>query len=179
MYYFITNREDLLTSAIELAQVKRMHIFDKLGIESRVVTMQYNWAHQQVEQKLGTTNRVINLFQYYQRLPYQHTENDQQLVKRVLQPSQFDIKDNIAYRDGKKRIQVNLNNGRLYYVDYVDRFGFSDRRNFYDNGCLTYSEFFEDRARVVMRQYYDYQGKVKILYHFRGEIGRASCRERV
>lgn len=168
MYYFITNREDLLTSAIELAQVKRMHIFDKLGIESRVVTMHYNWAHQQVEQKLGTTNRVINLFQYYQRLPYQHTENDQQLVKRVLQPSQFDIKDNIAYRDGKKRIQVNLNNGRLYYVDYVDRFGFSDRRNFYDNGCLTYSEFFEDRARVVMRQYYDYQGKVKILYHFRG-----------
>ena len=32
MYYFITNREDLLTSAIELAQVKRMHIFDNIKI---------------------------------------------------------------------------------------------------------------------------------------------------
>lgn len=168
MYYFITNRQDLLTSAIEIAQAKRMQIFDNLGLNSRVVTVQYNWAHQQVEKKLGTIDRVINLFQYYQRLPYNYMESDKTLINKILQQSQFSVKDNVAYCDGKKRIQVNLNNERIYYVDYIDRFGFVDRRDFYDQGCLTYSEFFEDKARLVMRQYYDYQGKVKINYHFRG-----------
>ena len=66
MFYFITSREDLLTSAIELAQVKRMHIFDYLKIDSKIVTLQYNWAHDQVEKKLGVAHRVINLFQYFQ-----------------------------------------------------------------------------------------------------------------
>lgn len=169
MYYFITHREDLLTSAIEIAQIKRMKIFDSLGMDSRIVTVKYNWAHQDVQQKLGTANRVINLFQYYQRLPYSYTDNDQALSDKILHQPGLDVKGNVAYRDGKQRIQVNLNDkGRIYYVDYTDRFGFCDRRDFYDSGCLTYSEYFEDKARVVMRQYYDAQGHVKIIYHYRG-----------
>ena len=68
MFYFITSREDMLTSAIELAQVKRMLIFDYLKLDSKIVTLQYNWAHHEVEEKLGVTNRVINLFQHFQQL---------------------------------------------------------------------------------------------------------------
>ncbi|MGN1279900.1 MAG: glycosyltransferase, partial [Limosilactobacillus sp.] len=71
----------------------------------------------------------------------------------------------------KERILAHLNGTRLYYVDYRDKFGFTDRRDYYDNGCLTYSEFFEDRARIVTRQYYDAQGRPKILYHYRGGDG--------
>lgn len=78
------------------------------------------------------------------------------------------VNDQVASRDGKPRIRVNLSGGRLYYVDYLDQFGFADRRDFYDLGCRTYTEFFEDRARVVARQYYDGQGQVKITYHYRG-----------
>ena len=49
MFYFITSREDMLTSAIELAQVKRMLIFDYFKLDSQIVTLQYNWAHHEVE----------------------------------------------------------------------------------------------------------------------------------
>lgn len=66
MFYFFTSREDMLTSAIELAQVKRMHIFDCLKLDSKIVTLQYNWAHHEAAEKLGFTGRVINLFEYFQ-----------------------------------------------------------------------------------------------------------------
>lgn len=171
MFYFITSREDMLTSAIELAQVKRMHIFDYLKLDSKIVTLQYNWAHHEVEEKLGVTNRVINLFQHFQQLPYQYTANDQALINRILHQPNLTVNNLVASRDGKQRIIAHLNGDRLYYVDYRDKFGFTDRRDYYDNGCLTYTEFFEDKARVVTRQYYDAQGRPKILYHYRGGKG--------
>ncbi len=171
MFYFITSREDMLTSAIELAQVKRMKIFDYLKLDSKIVTLQYNWAHHQAEEKLGVSGRVINLFQHFQQLPYQYRGNDQVLINRLLHQPAFTVNNLVASRDGKQRIIAHLNGERLYYVDYRDKFGFTDRRDYYDNGCLTYSEFFEDRARVVTRQYYDAQGLPKITYHYRGGKG--------
>ncbi len=46
MNYFITSRQDLHTSAIELAQVKRLRIFDHLNVPATIVTMLYNFDHQ-------------------------------------------------------------------------------------------------------------------------------------
>lgn len=80
MFYFITNRQDVLTSAIELAQVKRLRIFDQLKQPAKILTMEYNHVHQAVEAKLGVAGRVINLFQYFQQLPYQATGDDQELI---------------------------------------------------------------------------------------------------
>lgn len=168
MFYFITSRQDMLTSAIELAQVRRLKIFDYLKQPAKIVTLEYNHAHYEVEKKLGITGRVINLFQYFQQLPYQKVGNDQVIIDKILHQPGFTVQDFVAKRDGKERIKVVLNGNRLYYVDYLDRFGFTDRRDFYDQGCLSYTEFFEDRARVVTRQYYDGQGRVKLVYHYRG-----------
>lgn len=168
MFYFITNRQDILTSAIELAQVKRLRVFDQLKQPAKIVTLEYNQAHHEAEEKLQVSGRVINLFQYFQQLPYQLAGDDQAIIDRILHQPGFEVRDNVAYRDGKARIKVNLNQGRLYYIDYLDHFGFTDRRDFYDKGCRSYSEFFEDKARVVTRQYYDRQGQVKLTYHYRG-----------
>ena len=41
MNYFITSREDIKTSAIELAQVKRLQIFDYLHQPAKIETMYY------------------------------------------------------------------------------------------------------------------------------------------
>lgn len=175
MLYFTTNRQDILTSSIELAQVKRLRIFDRLNQPAKIVELAYNLAHVEAEKKLGTVGRVINLFQYFQQLPYQVEGDDQAIIDRILHRSGFEIRDNVAYQNGKARIKVNKNQqGRLYYVDYLDRFGFTDRRDFYDHGCRSYSEFFEDRARVVTRQYYDSQGRVRITYHYRGSKTNAA-----
>lgn len=174
MNYFITSREDVQTSAIELAQVKRLQIFDYLQQPAKIITMLYNFAHEDAEEKLGTKGRVINLFQFYQRLPYNpNPEVDQQIINRILNvpvPG-YTIKENQAIRDGKVRIKIAMRGHRLYYVDYLDRYGFTNRRDFYDCGCKTYTEYFEDHARIITRQYYDQNGHVKLAYHYRGGKG--------
>lgn len=168
MFYFITSSEDVLTSAIELAQAKRLKIFEYLNKPARIVTLKYNHSHHEAEKKLGTGGRVINLYQYFQHLEYQPDSDDRALVSRILNRPGLKVNGLTAYRDDKKRINVVLDNKRIYYVDYLDRFGFTDRRDFYDNGCRSYTEYFEDRARVVMRQYYDNNGAPVLTFHYRG-----------
>jgi poly(glycerol-phosphate) alpha-glucosyltransferase len=38
MHYFVTSRIDRLTSAIELAEIKRIQLFDKLQVPAKIVT---------------------------------------------------------------------------------------------------------------------------------------------
>ncbi|WP_267202230.1 glycosyltransferase [Limosilactobacillus kribbianus] len=173
MNYFITSRQDLLTSAIELAQVKRLRIFDSLHQPATIVTLAYNFAHREVEKKLDVGGRVINLFQYFQKLPYRvfDARSDGQLAQLILHQSGFVVHEaeHAAYAGDKKRVQVVYNDQRrIYYIDYLDRFGFLDQRDFYDCGCRSHSEFYEDRGRVVTRQYYDGQGNPKLIYYYRG-----------
>ncbi len=172
MNYFITSRQDLQTSAIELAQVKRLRIFDHLRAPATILTMLYNFDHQAVEEKLNVTGRVVNLFQHYQQLPY-HSDPaiDQQIIHRELNVLGWQIKDNCAIHNNKIRVRINMRNNRLYYIDYLDQYGFTDRRDFYDQGCRTYTEYFEDIGRLVVRQYYDSQGQIKLSYHYRGGDG--------
>lgn len=172
MNYFITSRQDMLTSAIELAQVKRLRIFDSLHQPATIVTLCYNFDHREVEKKLGISGWVINLFQFFQKLPY-HVFNervDRSIAEQVLTQSGYIVqKDkNTAYCNGKKRVQIIYSNNRLRQVDYFDHYGFVDHRDFYDGGCLSYTEFFEDKGRVVARQYYDGQGRPKLLFYYRG-----------
>lgn len=174
MISFITSRQDMLTSAIELAQAQRLKIFDALKQPAQIVTFQYNFAHYGVEKKLGVVGRVVNLFQYYQRLHYNYSaKSDQEIIAQIVSQPGFDYhtQDNQVYYQGKLRIRFNYNGNRLYNVDYLDKFGFTDRRDYYDCGCLSYTEFFEDKGRIVTRQYYDYLGKPKIIYHYRGGEG--------
>ncbi|WP_251575150.1 glycosyltransferase [Limosilactobacillus agrestimuris] len=169
MNYFITSREDVHTSAIELAQVKRLQIFDYLSQPATIITMLYNYDHSSAENKLGTSGRVINLFQYYQHLSYHpDKEYDQQLIDHILNIPGYQRNANQALRDGEIRIKVTLYQDRLYCVDYLDRYGFLNRRDYYDSGCKSYTEYFEDKGRVVTRQYYNDSGQVKISYHYRG-----------
>ncbi|MCC4436394.1 glycosyltransferase [Limosilactobacillus reuteri] len=172
MNYFITSRQDLHTSAIELAQVKRLRIFDHLNVPVTIVTMLYNFDHQTVEEKLKVKGRVLNIYQFYQQLPYRDDPTvDQAIIKQALTVPGCQVKDNCALRNGKVRVRVNFRNGRLYYIDYLDQYGFTNRRDFYDQGWRTYTEYFEDKGRLIARQYYDHDGQVKIIYHYRGGEG--------
>lgn len=172
MNYFITSQEDVNTSAIELAQVKRLQIFDHLSQPATIVTMLYNTDHFSAENKLGTNGRVINLFQYYQRLPYHVDKNlDQKIIDQILTIPGFQRNGDQGEREGKVRIRVTRHKDRLYCVDYFDHYGFLNRRDFYDGGCKSYTEYFEDKGRLVTRQYYDHTGHIKLTYHYRGGEG--------
>ena len=102
MNYFITSRQDLNTSAIELAQVKRLRIFDHLNAPATIVTMLYNFDHQTIEEKLNVSDRVLNLYQFYQQLPYHADPTvDQSIIKQALTVPGCQVKDNCALRNGK------------------------------------------------------------------------------
>lgn len=61
MNYFITSTEDVQTSAIELAEVKRLRVFDYLHQPATIISMLYNFDHQAADEKLGIQGRVLNL----------------------------------------------------------------------------------------------------------------------
>ncbi|MFR0770857.1 MAG: hypothetical protein ACLSH6_00425 [Limosilactobacillus pontis] len=110
MNYFITSRQDMLTSAIELAQVKRLRIFDSLHQPAMIVTLCYNFDHREVEKKLGVGGRVINLFQYFQKLPYHVFSGrvDGRIAEQVLNQSGYTVQneEHAAYCNGKNEYRL-------------------------------------------------------------------------
>lgn len=173
MIFFITSSETLLTSSIEKAQATRVRMFDSINQPSMIVTLQYNYDHKEAEAKLGVQGRAISIFQYYQQLHFidDPTDIDRQRVQATFDQPGYKISDDhlTAFgKDGKKRVKVAYYKQRLYSIAYYDRWGFIDRCDFFDYGCLSYTDFYEDRARLVMRQYYDDQGLPVITYYYRG-----------
>lgn len=172
MNYFITNRQDVLTSSIEIAQVQRLRIFDALHQDAAIITLDYNHDHELVERKLNVHGRVINLYQFFQQLDYNHSvANDHETVDQVFKQFGGQVKNDCVYKNDKKRVQVVYNRDRLYSLNYYDQFGFLDRSDYYDCGCLSYTDFFEDRGRKVVRQYFDNDGQPVIECFYRGGKG--------
>lgn len=165
MHYFISTREDYNTSAIELAQVKRMHIFDALGLQSRIVEIQKNDFSQESQEKLGTQNRVINLFAYYQYLSSLPADTEQVLAQ-ILEQAGLTRRANAAYYQNKAVIQAHLYNHRLFYVDYLDQYGFTVKRQFFAYNHLSYTEYFDDQAHLMMREFVNNDQKPVIHEYF-------------
>lgn len=172
MNYFITTAQTPLTSSIELAQVRRLKIFDSLKQPATIVDLCYNFDHRQIERQLGITGRVLNIYQYFQRLPYQFLDGQasHDLADRILHQDGYVVHDDeqAAYLDGQKRVQAFYRDENLYYIDYNNQEEKLVRRDFYDCGCRTYSEFVDEHGQMTMRQYYDYQGRPKITYYYHG-----------
>lgn len=167
MHYFITSEENPSASAIEIAQRQRVDLFHSIGKQARIVELNYNMWHDEGYANLNSSKYMVNIFQYYQKLPYV-TGDDDKLIDRILTKSGYDIDGLVGYQDGKKRLHIVMRKTRLYSVNYYDQYGFLNRADYYDCGCLSYTEFFEDRARRVMQQYYDANGMPIIIEYFRG-----------
>ena len=52
--YFITSMEDPMPSAIEIAQAKRVKLFNANGQTAKIVETVYNNAHAYAQRNLGT-----------------------------------------------------------------------------------------------------------------------------
>ena len=83
MHYFITSRIDKLTSAIELAEIKRLKLFKTLNIPAKIITLNYSRYQGQIWKELGIGNDVINPIAYFQRLGTNKT-NTQEVLEALL-----------------------------------------------------------------------------------------------
>lgn len=170
MHYFITSRIDKLTSAIELAEIKRLKIFKSLQIPAKIITLVYSRYQQHVWRELGIEHDVINPIAYFQKLS-DHKNSTAELRKKLLSGDQLVIQENRGFINDRLRIEINMYGNEIDYVTYWDRWGFADRRDFYVNNQLSFSEYFDDKGKLITRTYFDYQGIAFLTYHYRGGPG--------
>lgn len=170
MHYFITSRIDKLTSAIELAEIKRLKIFKSLQISAKIITLVYSRYQQHVWRELGIEHDVINPIAYFQKLS-NHKNSTAKLRKELLSGDQLVIQENRGFINDRLRIEINMYGDEIDYVTYLDRWGFTDRRDFYVNNQLSFSEYFDDKGKLITRTYFDYQGIAFLTYHYRGGPG--------
>ena len=158
-YFFITNKVDLTTSAIELAQMKRMKIFDKIGAKSTIVEIAESFLHPYVEQKYDLEGRIINMYDYFQKLN-QHPESaEKALISRIFNGKVYHSKKDdygdLCYFAEDNSIKIYMFRKRVYYVDYFDNSNRVYRREFYKCGVLSSAEVFNQFGKTILKQYYD------------------------
>ncbi len=165
IHYFITTNQDFETTSIERAQIKRAKLFSDLKQQSRVIELKYNFDHKDVQDKLNFHN-VINIYQYFQKLKY--GKDNQKTIEEIVQKNNFEVRDNTLLKENKIRAQWSNFKGQLYVISYFDQFGFLDRREYFDQGCLTFVEYYDDRGKLMTRVYKDNENRDVIVKHYHG-----------
>lgn len=108
------------------------------------------------------------MFQYFQGIrDYQHPITPIDEVLEYL--SDIPINQNLGVVDGKTRIKIVTDKDEIWYIDYYDKWGFMDRRDFYEANVLSYSEYFDDNAKLNSRIYYDSSGQAVITCRYHGD----------
>lgn len=172
MFYFVTTRFYLKTSAIELAEIKRQKLFDELSIPSRIVEIEADTSKESIEHKLNVSYPIINLYDYFLGISNLGQLNEDKVIEEIFAEAPYK-RVGTSYVAEDKSIVVRKANGQIYYVDYLDHFGFTDRRDYYRQGHVYYSQFFSDDAKLILSQYYDKTGKPVINKYYRGGPGRS------
>lgn len=60
MHYFITSQENPTPSAIEIAQMQRVHLFKSFDEEAKIIEVEYNLWHDDAQRSLKSSKYVIN-----------------------------------------------------------------------------------------------------------------------
>ena len=158
-HYFLTSQIDENTSAIEIAEIQRLHLFSKLKVPATIVTRNRNRGSNRVLQQLIDNHQVINLYQYFTELPNQAEPIPK--AEDVLHDfTNIPIENDLGYKDGKLRVRVNEQNGWINNIDYLDQFVFTDRRDLYDFNLRVSSEYFDDHAKLITRVFYQKDGHI-------------------
>lgn len=169
-HYFLTSQIDENTSAIEIAEIQRLHLFSKLKVPAKIVTRNRNRGSNRVLQQLIDNHQIINLYQYFTELPNQ-TEPMPKAEDVLHDFTNIPIENNLGYKDGKLRVRVNEQNGWINNIDYLDPFGFTDRRDLYDFNQRVSSEYFDDHAKLITRVFYQKDGHIVMTEYYRGGPG--------
>lgn len=186
MYFFVTNKFYLQTSAIELAEIKRQQIFADLGRDSRIVEIEDSFVHPLVEERVGADRHIINMYSYFQGITSISIEEEKQVISQIFTNKtyhKYQVEETdkvnkynlVCYQAEDNSIKLYLANGRIYYVDYFDHYGFFDRRDFYKEGKRSSSEFYGDDGRILVRQYYDDYEVPILTFYYRGADNNQSA----
>lgn len=184
MNYFITGTVDYWTSAIEISEMQRLKIFDQLKQPSCIVEMQYNYDRAKVIKNFHLQDRLINLYQYYQQLPFTKENDNDKLRERFLRYDGYGKDETIKLTksqliiNNQKRINVlyNADSKRISYFEYFDKYGRPTHTVHIDEGCLSYTDYFDDNGHKVVRTYYNAieQPTINIYYHWNAQSKKSA-----
>lgn len=178
MNYFITGYISDNLSGVELAQIKRLRVFEAHKEPAKLVSIDWSSKNQFLVHKHHlNNNNSINLFSYFQRNSEYHgkkmTINGLKIPRESTQK-----KDENGYsyyaRGGTKRLSVKFRSSN--YVEqatYYDQYGNPMHIDIYDEaGFLNQRQMIGFDGRVSHRLYYDVDGNVVIRTAFTLNDGR-------
>ncbi|GAW99205.1 glycosyltransferase [Secundilactobacillus mixtipabuli] len=167
MNYFLTSYFNETPSAIEIAEIRRLRLFDQIGEPATIVTASPVWDSNYTLDQLGISQRVINMYHYYQQLDqYDGPKATASTIRSTLPDLTFE--NNELLDAGKPVVKIHEEHGSLSYVDYLDLFGFTNRRGFFEGGVHSYSEFYDDHAKLQIKQHYNNQHQPVITCYYHG-----------
>ena len=154
MHYFVSSREDPQTSAIEIAQARRQKLFDFLGADSQIVEIERNDFSVEAQGNLGTKNRVINIYRFFQGeiVPKSLKRGMQNLVPVNSHAGKTPY---IYLYQSKKILEFHLHHNRLFYADNYDQYGFLQQRVFFLQNNINYIEKYDSQANLTERDFPD------------------------
>lgn len=162
MHYFITSRVDQLTSAIELAQCKRLRLFQELQVPAKIITWYQNDNQEEISASLGISSNVLNVIEYFQQDIATDEKQEKQKKPPIVQLPRNPIEE--------KNVQVKkeLQKNGSYYLTYRDRWGFVDRKEFYREDSLHSCSFYTDKGKLSIKLYYNRRNQEVLSYYYRG-----------
>ena len=159
MNYFITSQISGLTSAIELAQIKRLRLFQQLNQSAKIITRQSLNQQNSILKELQIENDVINLVDFFQNKPW--SDNPELPKLDQLYPTK--LLDELPSLVIKKEL-----NDHYTLIEYKDQWGFLDQQNFYDRQQLSTTNLFTDKGKLSVKIYYNDQQQPVLTYYYRG-----------
>lgn len=162
VHYFITSRIDSLTSAIELAQIKRLRLFEELGVAAKILTWYRNDNQEEISAELGISGKVLNVVEYFQEAASIESEEGAHCNPPVIHEPRISIDEKNAHVKKER-----LKNGS-YYLTYRDRWGFIDRKEFYWEQRLNNCSLYNDKGKLAVKLYYNRQNQEVLSYYYRG-----------
>ncbi len=143
MFYFLSAGIGLRLTGIEHAVLRRQKIFDALGFESKIVTVNHFSDYiYKLEEHHISQHSFLNLFDDYQNILFaKNKENTlEQYIKNITGEIRIDyVPDTLDCR---------------VYVDHVFRFYIHT----FENGQISYVNFFDNKRRKVKRSIYNPRG---------------------
>ncbi|CAK1254937.1 Glycosyltransferase involved in cell wall bisynthesis (RfaB) [Fructobacillus cardui] len=160
MHYFLTNQLEYNFSGIEHAQVYRHNLFNKLGVESQIVTFEYIPAlYIFIKRQRLSADISLNMFDFWQGAVHKGKINNKKYIDTVNNLSQnqkieyfpFQLLDNRNLDNQIKKIDFFDENQNLIKTEYFDIRGFLSKLSIYDGaGNLIKNEWLNINGEIVV-----------------------------
>ena len=167
-YFFINENIFTFNSGTEFSAMNRQKLFRKHGVDSKIVTRNYNQGlHQEIAKYGLKDNDIINMYDYFQgttHVPHHHEKLRYSKIVDKRYDKIIGVNSNYSLlKRGQRTVaKVNifpLTVGEVGIVSYYDDFGNVTSRDIWDGrGFKSKTQYMHPNGQIGDEIVYNYQG---------------------